>query len=422
MEISKLYEIWQNSSGVCTDSRKIEDHCLFFSLSGENFDGNLFADQALESGASFAVVDKMKYQGNNTSSVIKVEDVLVTLQQLARYHRDQLNIPVLGITGSNGKTTTKELARDVIAKKYKVFATRGNLNNHIGVPLTILSVTPDIEFLIVEMGANHQGEIALLSDIAHPDYGMITNIGKAHLEGFGGVEGIKKGKSELYRHIQSKNGKIFINTDDEVLSSLIPEISTLIQYSPTRLLDIVSEEPFLTLNYKGHPLETQLYGKYNINNIAFAIAVGSYFGVADDDIISAIEAYKPDNNRSQLTKSGSNTIIMDAYNANPSSMMASLESFARIQGPKVVILGDMLELGEYSDLEHQKIIDIVENMNPSDAIFIGKQFCKAGMGRYGNYFSDTSTAKEYFDGKKYENSQILLKGSRGIAVEKILLP
>jgi UDP-N-acetylmuramoyl-tripeptide--D-alanyl-D-alanine ligase len=422
MEISKLYQIWKSSAGVCTDSRKIVKHGLFFALSGTHFDGNLFAEQALETGASYAIVDRVKYRGSMSSSIILVDDVLTTLQQLARYHRDQLHIPVLGITGSNGKTTTKELARDVMAKKYKVFATQGNLNNHIGVPLTLLSVTDDITFLIVEMGANHQGEIELLSQIANPDYGMITNIGKAHLEGFGGVEGIKKGKSELYRHINGKKGKIFINEEDEVLSTLIPQESILVKYAPSKLVSIVNEEPYLTLSYKGSTFETFLYGKYNINNIAFAMMLGAYFGVSDDDIINAIATYKPDNNRSQLSQYGNNTVIMDAFNANPSSMAASLETFGRIPGEKVVILGDMLELGEYSKTEHQKIIDMVESMKLSDAIFIGKHFYASGTGRFGKYFADTTEAKIYFDNQKYENTHILLKGSRGIAVEKILQP
>lgn len=420
MEISKLYQIWKSSSGVCTDSRKIVPDCLFFALSGALFDGNLFAEKALETGASHAIVDREKYRGNLSSSIILVDDVLKTLQELARYHRDQLHIPVLGITGSNGKTTTKELARDVMAKKYKVYATQGNLNNHIGVPLTLLSVKDDITFLIVEMGANHQGEIELLSQIANPDYGMITNIGKAHLEGFGGVDGIKKGKSELYRHLSGKKGKIFINEDDEVLSTLIPQESNLIKYSPSKLVSIINEEPYLTLSYKGNTFETLLYGKYNVNNIAFAMMLGAYFGISDDDIMSAIAAYKPDNNRSQLSRFGNNTVIMDAYNANPSSMAASLETFGRIQGEKVVILGDMLELGEYSEAEHQKVIDLVENMKPTDAIFIGKHFYSSGKGRFGRYFADTAEAKLYFDNQKFENTHILLKGSRGIAVEKIL--
>ncbi len=420
MEISKFYQIWKNSTGVCIDSRKIHDGCLFFALSGENFDGNIFAEKALESGASYAIVDKDKFNGNVTSKIILVDDVLKHLQNLARFHRSLLQIPVLGITGSNGKTTTKELARDVIAKKYKVYATQGNLNNHIGVPLTLLSVKEDIEFLIVEMGANHQGEINLLSNIANPNFGMITNIGKAHLEGFGGVEGIKLGKSELYKHLNINGGQLFLNEDDGVLKSLIPVGSSTIIYSSSKLVEILNDEHFLTLKYNGQELSTHLYGKYNVHNIAFAIALGAYFGVPNEDIIDAISSYKPDNNRSQVIQNGSNTIILDAYNANPSSMLESLQSFSKMNGKKVLVLGDMLELGEYSKSEHQKIIDLVEKINPYDAIFVGKQFFQAGHNRLGNYFENIMEAKKYFSIQKYDNTNILLKGSRGIAVEKIL--
>jgi UDP-N-acetylmuramoyl-tripeptide--D-alanyl-D-alanine ligase len=420
MEISKLYQIWKNSTGVCTDSRKIQDGCLFFALSGENFDGNLFAEKALESGASYAIVDKDRFNGNVTSKTILVDDVLKQLQNLARFHRDLLQIPVLGITGSNGKTTTKELARDVIAKKYKVYATQGNLNNHIGVPLTLLSVKEEIEFLIVEMGANHQGEINLLSNIANPNFGMITNIGKAHLEGFGGVEGIKLGKSELYKHLNANEGHLFLNEDDDVLKSLIPAGSRTIIYSSSKLVEVLNDEHFLTLKYKGQEIFTHLYGRYNVHNIAFAIALGEYFGVPNEDIIDAISSYKPDNNRSQLTQNGSNTIILDAYNANPSSMLESLQSFSKMNGKKVLVLGDMLELGEYSKSEHQKIIDLVEKIKPYDAIFVGKQFFQAGHNRFGNYFENIMEAKKYFSIQNYDNTNILLKGSRGIAVEKIL--
>jgi UDP-N-acetylmuramoyl-tripeptide--D-alanyl-D-alanine ligase len=419
MDIQQLYQIYTTHPIICTDSRKITKDCIFFALRGENFNGNIYAESAIEKGAAYAVVDEKVHK--NGTHFILVDDVLQTLQQLANYHRHHLKIPVLSITGSNGKTTTKELCRDVLQRKFNVKATAGNLNNHIGVPLTILSTDSEIEFLIVEMGANHQGEIDALCKIAEPDYVMITNIGKAHLEGFGGIEGIKKGKSEMYRHAAVHHKKIFINTDDEVLMSLLPENADTINYSATLLAKLKDEKPFITFEYYGSTHSTQLYGSYNISNIAFAIAAGEYFGVDPKDISSAISNYIPENNRSQITKQKSNTIIKDAYNANPTSMKFSIESFAKLEASnKILILGDMLELGSHTAEEHSAIIHLTKQLILNDVIFIGKNFSEVKDEQHGVYFENVQAAKSYFEKRDITNTTILLKGSRGIAVEKLL--
>lgn len=419
MNIQQLYQIYTAHPVICTDSRKVTRDCLFFSLKGDNFNGNEFAKAAIEQGAAFAIIDQEEFdQGSN---YILVDDVLQFLQQLANYHRSHLKIPVLSITGSNGKTTTKELCRDVLQKKYNVKATAGNLNNHIGVPLTILGTGLETEFLIVEMGANHQGEIDALCKIAEPDYVMITNIGKAHLEGFGGVEGIKKGKSEMYRHAAVHHKKIFINSDDDVLMSLLPPHSETIIYSALALAKLREEKPFITFEYDGTTHSTQLYGSYNISNIAFAIAAGEYFGVEPADISSAISNYLPENNRSQIVKLGTNTVIKDAYNANPTSMKYSIESFAKLDASnKMMILGDMLELGDHTAEEHKAIISLAKTLQLNDVIFIGKNFSNVKNEQHGVYFENVDDAKSYFTKRNIKDCTILLKGSRGIAVEKLI--
>ena len=419
MEINKLYGIFTQHPTICIDSRKVTPGSLFFALKGDNFNGNVFAENALINGAAYAVIDQSEFEKD--SRYILVHDVLSSLQKLANHHRRNMTIPVLAITGSNGKTTTKELCRDVIQKIYKTNATSGNLNNHIGVPLTILKTELEHEFLIVEMGANHQGEIEALCHIAEPDYVMITNIGKAHLEGFGGIEGIKKGKSEMYRYAANQHRKIFINSDDETLCSLLPPNVEIVKYSASELVKISVEDPFLEFEYTGNTIATQIYGIYNVPNIAFAIAAGEYFGIKCDDIIDAISAYLPENNRSQIIKSGTNKIIKDAYNANPSSMKPSIESFAKMTANnKVLILGDMLELGEYSDEEHAQIIKLTKDLGFKNVIFIGENFDSVKDIYHGVYFIDISEAKKYFITQQYNNTLILLKGSRGIAVENII--
>lgn len=420
MGIERLYDCWKQSSGIETDSRKVKKGQMFFALRGDNFDGNVFAGAALEKEASYVIVDDESLSISGDNRIILVENVLQTLQDLARHHREHLNIPILSITGSNGKTTTKELTRDVLAKKYKVLATLGNLNNHIGVPLTLLSITDDIEIAIIEMGANHQGEIDLLCNIVKPNYCMITNIGKAHMEGFDGIEGIKKGKSEMYRYVASHDGKIFINTDDEVLVSLLPEHAVIIPYKSSEIIQIVLDESLLVYKSGDKEYFTNIYGAYNIQNIAFSIRAGQYFNVDTDDIHQAVTSYKSTNNRSQLFEHGDNRIILDAYNANPTSMQASIESFVRLGGDQVVVLGDMFELGEYSREEHLKIIDLVEQFNFIDIIYIGNMFYSLSSGKSGHFFNNIEEAKAYFKSQNYQDKNILMKGSRGIAVEKIL--
>ena len=420
MEIQEIYHRWKKSAGITTDTRKILKNQMFFAIRGENFDGNTFALAALEKGAAYVVVDDVSFMEHHDHRIIRVNNVLQCLQELAGYHRDQFNIPVIGITGSNGKTTTKELTRDVLAMKYKVLATQGNLNNHIGVPLTVLSVTQDIELAIIEMGANHQGEIDLLCRIARPDYCMITNIGRAHLDGFGGIDGIMQGKSEMYRYVAAKGGKIFINTEDDVLMSLLPAGASTQPYKPGELLSIYQDEDTITYESGGSRYQTQLYGAYNIPNIAFAMAAGQYFGVPAEQIHQAITAYKPGSNRSQLFEYQGNRVVLDAYNANPSSMKASIESFVRLGGEQVIVLGDMFELGEYSKEEHAAVLELVGNYAFADKIFIGDVFLSVSDGRSGHFFKDIDAAKEYFRQCNYKDKNILLKGSRGIAVERIL--
>ncbi|MBP6238513.1 MAG: UDP-N-acetylmuramoyl-tripeptide--D-alanyl-D-alanine ligase [Saprospiraceae bacterium] len=420
MEIDQLYNIYKQHPEICIDSRKINEGCLFFALKGETFDGNQFASVALLSGAAYAIIDDP--EKNKSDKCILVTSVLECLQELASYHRKHLNIPVLAITGSNGKTTTKELCRDVLQKKFNTKATFGNLNNHIGVPLTILGTTSAVEFLIVEMGANHLGEIDFLCKIANPTYVFITNIGKAHLEGFGGVEGIKIGKTEMYRYAAKNNGKIFLNFDDEILTTMAPPGSTIIGYSSSDLVKIIEVQPFLTFSYSEIIVHTKLYGSYNQPNIAFSIAAGNYFGVETKDIVMALEAYEPENNRSQITQVGTNTIIKDAYNANPSSMKLSIESFYKMHGSnKVLVLGDMLELGEFAEFEHRQIIDLTKTLGFQNSIFVGENFMKVKDMFHGKYFKHIDEAREYFKNKNFTQALILLKGSRGISVEKIIL-
>lgn len=419
METKELYKLFLDHPSVSTDSRKVTAGCLYFALKGEKFDGNRFAPNALADGAAYAVVDDTSLAG--VPGMILVQDVLQSLQKLASYHRRELGAPVISITGSNGKTTTKELVRDVLSRKFNVKATAGNLNNHIGVPLTLLALAPDTELAIVEMGANHQGEIDLLCHIADPDYVMITNIGKAHLEGFGGVEGIKKGKSEMYRYAAKHHKKIFVNTDDEVLLSLVPLHAETLKYSASALLKVVRTDPYISVDIDNRTVDTSLFGAYNLPNIAFAVAAGKHFGVGLSDICDALQSYKPDNNRSQVINEGSASYIMDAYNANPTSMKLSLESFSRIQDrKKLAVLGDMLELGEDTWQEHRSMINHAAELGLKDVIFIGECFFEASLPDYGVYFKSTAEARPYFKSLDKSDMVVLLKGSRGTAVEKIL--
>jgi len=412
MELSSIYKHFQKSNGITTDTRKIIKNCIFFALKGEKFNGNKFAKKAIDSGASFAIIDEKEFETNERTILVK--DVLTTLQNLANFHRRELNKPIIAITGSNGKTTTKELINVVLSKKFNTKATIGNLNNHIGVPLTLLSFTEKTDIGIVEMGANHLKEIELLASIIEPNFGYITNFGKAHLEGFGGLEGVIEGKSELYNYLKSNNQKAFINIKDSKQVELSSELDSIIFGNKTILKHI---DPFLVIYYEGLEIRTNLIGEYNFSNINAAIAIGEYFNINSTDIKEALESYVPTNNRSQITEKGNSKIILDAYNANPSSMKAALENFEKITATnKIIVLGDMFELGETSNQEHQIILEQAEMINTKEIHLIGEHFSS----------TKASKAKLYSTFEAFKISFIpteatyLIKGSRGMALEKTL--
>jgi UDP-N-acetylmuramoyl-tripeptide--D-alanyl-D-alanine ligase len=428
----ELYNVFLAHPAVCTDSRAIKPGSIFFALKGETFDGNTFAKQALEKGAACSVVDNPS--SKEDERFLLVDDTLKALEQLAAFHRRQLKIPVLAITGSNGKTTTKELTHAVLAKKFIAYATKGNLNNHIGVPLSLLEMTEQTQIAVIEMGANHQGEISALCEIANPDFGVITNVGKAHLEGFGGFEGVKKGKGELYNHITKKNGTVFINSDNYDLLSMAENagVNKIISYGTKTENDcsgkIVEEFPSLKISWwtkddsVENIIQTQLTGSYNLENILAAVCIGNYFGVEAEKINSAISDYVPSNNRSQLVKKGSNTIILDCYNANPSSMTAALINFSGINAKKkIVILGDMLELGNESEILHRTVLEQLDSLFPGEIILVGEEFISAA--RKENIkcktFETTEEAKAFLSENKFQDSAILVKGSHALRLEKL---
>ena len=415
MEIKALYEIYKISQLVDTDTRKIRENSIFFALKGENFNGNKFAEKALQLGAKFAIIDEKKYQ--TKENIILVDDVLETLQALANYHRKKLSIPIIALTGSNGKTTTKELIHIVLSKQYKAIATKGNLNNHIGVPLTLLSILPEHEIAIVEMGANHQKEIEFLCSICEPDYGYITNFGKAHLEGFGGIEGVIKGKCELYTYLKNSRKIAFINTND----SIQLEKSEGIKQIPLNNNEIafVDANPFVTISVKGKIIKSNLIGAYNYSNILAAISIGEYFNVEDSAIEKAIKNYTPDNNRSQVIEKENHKIILDAYNANPSSMQVALENFAKLaHEEQLVILGDMFELGSESFKEHQAIADLTNSLNFKEIYFVGKHFYQVNTN--GKKFKTFDELKNFLIENPITQKSILVKGSRGMQLERLL--
>lgn len=420
--MEKLYQLFLNSSGICIDTRKLSDGQLFFALKGENFDGNKFAAKALESGASASVVDDADMAISGDERVIVVGDAYQTLVDLAKYHRARLTIPIIAITGSNGKTTTKELLHAVLSKKYNCSATKGNFNNHIGVPLTLLEIDSSIEIAIVEMGANHQGEIDYLAHIAAPTHGLITNIGKAHLEGFGGIEGVKKGKSELYRYLAKSKGHVFLNFDDHVLSSLVPlEAESVIKYLSSDF-EILQAFPEVQLKINGMIVDTALTGAYNVQNIAAAFAIGDYFEVESSSICAAVQDYTPSNNRSQLKKIGSNTYILDSYNANPSSMHLSIQNLATGRDTKtsVLILGDMKEVGIEEIQEHQSILKVVGRFEWRAVYTVGAIFCSVSDNPY-PCFASVDDLNEYLSDNPISNSYVLLKASRSINLDRVIL-
>jgi len=437
MTTENIYQLYLQHPVISTDTRKIAAGSLFFALKGDNFNANTFAEQAIASGAAYAIIDNPTYQLGE--KYILVDDVLTALQDLARYHRKQLTIPVIGLTGTNGKTTTKELINSVLSQKFKTLATQGNLNNHIGVPLTILSIDNTHQIAVIEMGANHQKEIALLSSIAQPSHGLITNIGKAHLEGFGGVEGIKIGKGELYDFLKADEGIAFVNGDDLVLMDMqkARSLNKLVLYGTANKDNTITgklteNSPLLSLEWTNkssgetYPVKTQLTGAYNLDNILAAICIGVYFELEADEINAGISGYQPQNNRSQIKQTETNTLICDYYNANPSSMQVAIENIGKLQADrKVLILGDMFELGDESADEHAAIIQKALDVDVAERIFIGKEFAKQGSG-IKNQVSGVkfyNTAEEAIESLKthpIKNSTILIKGSRGMALERLV--
>jgi UDP-N-acetylmuramoyl-tripeptide--D-alanyl-D-alanine ligase len=424
MTIEQLYQVYLQHPSIQTDTRKLKDGDIFFALKGLNFNGNLFAEKALELGAAYAVIDEQV--GDNTNDrLILVENALTTLQALAKYHRQQFTIPFIAITGSNGKTTTKELVSTVLATHYKTYTTQGNLNNHIGVPLTILSIGKDAEMAVIEMGANHQKEIESYCTYTLPNYGLITNCGKAHLEGFGGVEGVRKGKGELYDFIRNNDGLAFIFNDYDYLLDMSKGIAKRYTYS-TSDGDItgttLQSEPYLKVTVtKGlqATIATKLVGDYNLPNVLCAVVIGKYFNVPDDKIIAAIENYAPSNSRSQMIEKDGNHIILDAYNANPTSMKAAIENFAKFPSTnKVLMLGGMMELGEDSIAEHTAIVALIKQYNWANVVLVGGDFSK--IEHPFAYFSNSSEAKIWFAEQGFKDAYLLVKGSRSMTMEKIL--
>jgi UDP-N-acetylmuramoyl-tripeptide--D-alanyl-D-alanine ligase len=426
MKTEQLYDLFKESSGISTDSRAISKGQLFFALWGDNYNGNKYASEALEKGAAWAVIDDPIFESERT---ILVDDCLFELQALATHHRKQLSIPVLAITGTNGKTTTKELLSAILAKKIKVHSTKGNLNNHIGVPLTILSAPAGTEMMIIEMGANHIGEIRTLCLIAKPDYGIITNIGTAHIEGFGSADGVIKAKTELYEYLRKVNGIALYNDKDHLLTEKIfKNVNRAVPFSdPTGIELLVEQIPSdlnlsLTATYHHHTykIQTNFFGNYNLENIKAAIAAGLFFEIEMKDIADAIENYQPANNRSQIKITKNNTLICDSYNANPTSMHSVLKSFAIIQAAqKLLILGDMLELGEKTEEEHAKLLTELQSQKLENAILVGPVFQKVSSGKGFRSFPDAAKLLEFLKNKPIKGNTILIKGSRGMGLEKI---
>ncbi len=425
MTIEQLYDIYRQYPSVQTDTRKLKEGDLFFALKGPNFNGNEFAPAALAAGSAYAVVDEAPATPDDR--IIVVEDVLTTLQQLAKYHRQQFNIPFIAITGSNGKTTTKELVYTVLSAGYKTYTTQGNLNNHIGIPLTILSVQNDAEMAVIEMGANHLKEIASYCEYTLPTHGIITNCGKAHLEGFGSIEGVRQGKGELYDYLRAHNGTAFVMWDYDYLQTMSAGIPTVIKYGTSDAADIQGtvkqSEPFLSVSMaKGADIpdiQSQLVGAYNLPNILVAVAVGKFFGVTNMNIKGAIEQYTPSNSRSQLIEKNGNKFILDAYNANPTSMKAAIENFAGIQAKnKVLMLGGMAELGHESLQEHEAIVDLIKQHPWKAVVLVGGDFLKIDHPFI--KMANSTEAAVWFKEQAFNDAYFLIKGSRSMQMERVL--
>lgn len=420
MTTKKLHSLFLKSSGVSTDTRNIKRNQMYFALKGENFDGNTYADEAVEKGAMIAVVDKPQQDMNNK---LLVNDVLQTLQKLATFHREYLELPIIAITGSNGKTTTKRLVHQVLSEKFNVKSTHGNLNNHIGVPLSLLALDQQTEIGIIEMGANHQKEIEFLSNLTKPDFGYITNFGKAHLEGFGGVDGVIKGKSELYDYLRKNKKVAFVNADDDKQMQKLDNVNKY-SFGEDEKADLniyfIKSEPLVELTFQGIDVKSKLIGSYNFRNIAAAIGIGTYFGVNPLDIKKAIQTFEAKDNRSQIKVTASNTLILDAYNANPTSMEAALRSFdSQKANYKVAIIGDMYELGEEKIKEHQNIAALAQQLSINKIIFCGEIFSQALKNKNFKTFKNFDTLKNHLINHPIKNTHILIKASRGMALERL---
>lgn len=420
MEISELYKHFLECGCVTTDTRNCPEGSMFFALKGASFNGNAFASKALENGCRYAVVDEAEYAQTDNDRIILVDDCLKALQNMAALHRKTLGTKMIGITGTNGKTTTKELIAAVLKEKFNVLYTEGNLNNHIGVPLTLLKLTKAHEMAVVEMGANHPGEIKFLVNIAQPDYGIITNVGKAHLEGFGSFEGVIHTKGELYEYIRNHNGSIFIQNENKYLNSIATGIDC-IRYGSDKNLEvsgrIISCSPFLNFSWtadgKEHEVHTHLIGSYNLDNALAAVTIGRHFGVEDESICHALSSYIPKNNRSQLVDTGKNKLVVDAYNANPTSMKAALENFRLIEAShKMVIIGDMKELGESSIEEHQNIVDMLSDCGFEKVVLVGPEFGKTCNNFI--HYNNANEVKEAIISNTPEGYMILIKGSNSM--------
>lgn len=430
MDITAIYQIFQTCSGVTTDSRNCPEGSLFIALKGESFNGNAFAARALESGCAYAVVDEAEYAPAGDARYLLVDNGLDALQQLARHHRRQMGTPVIGITGTNGKTTTKELMAAVLTQAHDVLYTQGNLNNHIGVPLTLLRLRPEHDLAVVEMGASHPGDIRELVEIAEPDYGLITNVGKAHLEGFGSFEGVIRTKGELYDFLRTReNATVFLHYDNPYLKEMSHGLNQITYGSEEGLYvngHVTGNSPYLAFEWKAgkegerHEVQTQLIGEYNFANALAAVAIGRFFGVEPAKIDRALAEYTPQNNRSQLKQTQDNTLIIDAYNANPTSMAASIGNFLRMQAEgKMLILGDMRELGKESAAEHQKVVDYLTECGFRDVLLVGEQFAATRHGAYLTY-PDASALIAALQAEKPCGKTILIKGSNGIKLSSIV--
>lgn len=421
--IEKIYELYKTSYTVTTDSRNVSKGCVFVALKGEHFDGNDFAVRAAEEGVAACVIadrqDLLEHE-----RLFVVDDSLETLQELAAYHRKKMGLPIIGITGTNGKTTTKELVSAVLAKKFNVVFTQGNFNNHLGVPLTLLKIKPETEIAVVEMGANHPGEIKQLANIVKPDFGIITNIGKAHLEGFGGFGGVIRTKNEMYQHIAEHNGMLFVNNDNELLTDLSRNINK-VTYGASDNANIkgkmLSANPYLSIEWNGYNIDTQLVGDYNFENVMAAVCVGTYFKVEANDIVDALSGYSPTNNRSQVIETLKNRVVMDAYNANPTSMDHSIRNFKNIcKNDNLLIIGDMRELGEESDKEHEAILNLLNELGFENVMLVGPEFSKIARNSGYKTFENVEDAAHFIENHTVEGKDVLVKGSNGIHLNKII--